>query len=95
MSRVKGGKVADADDVDADEEGEEEEEGIVVNKTVAAAEDDDDDDSGPGKHTPSTDSAEDFELLDKSVDSLDKAKASGSQAVPGKGKPGKRKGNKR
>lgn len=50
---------------------------------------DDDSSSEPGKHTPSTDSAEDFELLEKSTDSLGQAKASGAQ---GKGNKG---GNKR
>ncbi|EJT72509.1 DnaJ domain-containing protein [Gaeumannomyces tritici R3-111a-1] len=36
---------------------------------------DDDDSSEPGKRTPSTDSAEDFELLEKSTDSLGEAKS--------------------
>ena len=52
-----------------------------------------DDDSEPGKATPTTDSAEDFELLEKSVDDLGQAKASGSQQ-PGN-KAGKRKTKKR
>ncbi|RBA10782.1 hypothetical protein FPRO05_05371 [Fusarium proliferatum] len=51
-----------------------------------------DDDSDVPQPTPSTDSAgEDFELLDKSTDSLTKAKASGAS----QGKANKRKGKKR
>jgi hypothetical protein len=40
----------------------------------------DDESSEPGKRTPSTDSAEEFEMLEKSTDDLDtdKAKVSGS-----------------
>ena len=38
----------------------------------------DDEDSEPGKHTPSTDSAEEFELVEKSVDDLGKARSSGT-----------------
>jgi hypothetical protein len=53
---------------------------------------DDDDSEDIGKKTPSTDSAEDFELLEKSVDELGGAKTSGSQK-PGAAK--KRKGKKR
>ncbi|KAL2176083.1 uncharacterized protein P884DRAFT_286169 [Thermothelomyces heterothallicus CBS 202.75] len=53
---------------------------------------DDDADSEPGKATPSSGSAEDFELLEKSVDELGQAKSSGTQK-PG-GKASKRK-NKR
>lgn len=42
---------------------------------------DDDDNSETGaQRTPSTDSADDFELLEKSVDSLPKAKTTSSQA---------------
>ncbi|KAF4459280.1 hypothetical protein FALBO_13951 [Fusarium albosuccineum] len=53
----------------------------------------DEDDSDVPQRTPSTDSAgEDFELLDKSTDSLSKAKASGAQQG---GKANKRKGKKR
>lgn len=52
-----------------------------------------DDDSEPGKATPTTDSAEDFELLEKSVDDLGQAKASGSQQLGNKA--GKRKTKKR
>ncbi|KAF4963097.1 hypothetical protein FSARC_8852 [Fusarium sarcochroum] len=52
----------------------------------------DEDDSDVPQRTPSTDSAgEDFELLDKSTDSLSKAKASGAS----QGKANKRKGKKR
>lgn len=54
---------------------------------------DDEDDSEPGKRTPSTDSAEDFEMLDKSVESLDKAKTTGASQK--QGKAGKRKNKKR
>ncbi|KAF4338547.1 prolyl tripeptidyl peptidase [Fusarium beomiforme] len=51
-----------------------------------------DEDSDVPQPTPSTDSAgEDFELLDKSTDSLSKAKASGAS----QGKANKRKGKKR
>jgi len=53
----------------------------------------DEEDSEPGKATPSTDSAEDFELLEKSVDDLGEAKASGSQRQGNKA--GKRKNKKR
>ncbi|KAL2147723.1 hypothetical protein VTI28DRAFT_7075 [Corynascus sepedonium] len=54
---------------------------------------DDDADSEPGKATPSSGSAEDFELLEKSVDELGQAKSSGTQK-PG-GKANKRKNKKR
>ncbi|KAK4444266.1 hypothetical protein QBC34DRAFT_442636 [Podospora aff. communis PSN243] len=50
-------------------------------------------DSEPGKATPSTGSAEDFELLEKSVDDLGEAKATGSQKQDNKA--GKRKNKKR
>lgn len=54
------------------------------------AEDDESDDPQP---TPSTDSAgEDFEMLSKSVDSLGKAKSTGTQK---NGKATKRKGRKK
>ena len=53
----------------------------------------DDDDSEPGKATPSTDSNEEFELLEKSTDSLGQAKASGHQPAGSKSK--KRKGKKK
>lgn len=54
----------------------------------------DGEDSDDPQRTPSTDSAgEDFELLDKSTDSLNKAaKATGAQSG---GKPNKRRGKKR
>ncbi|KAL2270281.1 hypothetical protein VTJ83DRAFT_2465 [Remersonia thermophila] len=45
---------------------------------------DDDADSEPGKATPSSGSAEDFELLEKSVDELGRAKTSSSQSKGGK-----------
>ncbi|KAF7549558.1 hypothetical protein G7Z17_g6303 [Cylindrodendrum hubeiense] len=52
----------------------------------------DDDESDVPQHTPSSDSAgEDFEILDKSTDSLNRAKASGAQ----QGKANKRKGKKK
>lgn len=55
-----------------------------------------DTDSEPGKHTPSTGSVDDdFELLDKSVEDLGAAKASGSQAQQKQGKSNKRKNKKR
>ncbi|VUC27159.1 unnamed protein product [Clonostachys rosea] len=51
------------------------------------------DDSDDAQHTPGTDSAgEDFELLEKSTDSLSKAKTTGAQQA---GKANKRKGKKR
>ncbi|OLN97003.1 putative J domain-containing protein C2E1P5.03 [Colletotrichum chlorophyti] len=53
----------------------------------------DSDDNEPAQHTPSSDSAaEDFELLEKSTDSLGKAKASGAQSG---GRANKRKNKKR
>ncbi|KAK3329823.1 hypothetical protein B0H66DRAFT_488931 [Apodospora peruviana] len=58
-------------------------------------EDNDDDDSEPGKATPpSTGSADDFELLEKSVDELGQAKTTGSSQQK-QGKAGKRKSKKR
>ncbi|KAK0734486.1 hypothetical protein B0T26DRAFT_73719 [Lasiosphaeria miniovina] len=56
--------------------------------------DNDEEDSEPGKATPSTDSAEEFELLEKSVDDLGQAKTTGSSQKQG-GKAGKRKNKKR
>ncbi|KAL2016898.1 hypothetical protein VTK56DRAFT_2859 [Thermocarpiscus australiensis] len=53
-----------------------------------------DDDSESGKPTPSTGSAEDFELLEKSVDELGQAKASGSNQKQG-GKANRRKNKRR
>jgi len=53
----------------------------------------DDEDSEPGKATPSSGSAEDFELLEKSVDDLGEAKATGSQKQGNKA--GRRKNKKR
>lgn len=80
--------------------------GRLLNKREAAGEEDDDDqsqgaaeaaddeeDSEPGKRTPSTDSTEDFEMLEKSVDDLGKAKTTGSSQK--QGKPTKRKSKKR
>ena len=52
-----------------------------------------DEDSDVPQNTPSTDSAgEDFEMLDKSTDSLSKVKTTGAQQG---GRPNKRKGRKR
>ena len=70
---------------------------VVPRKAAAAEELDvvvDEDDSDEPQRTPSTDCAgEDFELLDKSVDSLlGKAKSTGTQKA---GKPSKRKGRKK
>lgn len=62
-------------------------------KVEAEVLDDDDVDSEPGKPTPSSGSAEDFELLEKSVDELGQAKASGNQKQGGKAS--KRKNKKR
>lgn len=54
-----------------------------------------DNSSEPGKDTPSTGSAgEDFELLEKSIDELGRAKTTGSQKQGGN-KAGKRKNKKR
>jgi hypothetical protein len=61
--------------------------------TEGEALDIDDADSEPGKPTPSSGSAEDFELLEKSVDELGQAKTSGSQKQASKA--GKRKNKKR
>ncbi|KAK4196955.1 hypothetical protein QBC40DRAFT_286400 [Triangularia verruculosa] len=72
-------------DPESDEEIDEPTETEVVN---------DDEDSEPGRLTPSTGSAEDFELLEKSVDSLGQAKASGTQKSGGN-KASKRKNKKR
>ncbi|KAK0624766.1 hypothetical protein B0T17DRAFT_590609 [Bombardia bombarda] len=55
--------------------------------------DNDEDDSEPGKATPSTDSAEEFELLEKSIDELGQAKTTSSSQK--QGKAGKRKNKKR
>lgn len=60
----------------------------------AEALDNDDEDSEPGRPTPSTGSAEDFELLEKSVDELGQARASGNSPKRG-GKATKRKNKKR
>ncbi|GAP91492.1 hypothetical protein SAMD00023353_3100960 [Rosellinia necatrix] len=59
--------------------------------------DDDEADSDPAQRTPSTDSADDFELLEKSVDSLSQSKATGTQAQQGgsSGKAKKRNNKKR
>lgn len=54
----------------------------------------DEEDSESGKHTPSTGSAEDFELLEKSIDELGQARASGNSQKQG-GKATKRKNKKR
>jgi hypothetical protein len=61
--------------------------------TEGEALDNDDADSEPGKATPSSGSAEDFELLEKSVDELGMAKTSGTQKQAGKAS--KRKTKKR
>ena len=53
----------------------------------------DDEDSDVPERTPSDSAGEDFEMLDKSTDSLNKAaKATGAQQG---GKPNKRRGKKR
>ena len=68
-------------------------EGVAGDEDEEATEvevlDNDDADSEPGKPTPSSGSAEDFELLEKSVDELGQAKTSGSQKQVSKA--GKRK----
>ncbi len=72
----------------SDDDDDEAEDDDVADAATAGEEDD----SEPGKATPSTDSNEEFELLDKSTDSL--AKVTGSQPA-GKGKSNKRKGRKK
>jgi hypothetical protein len=52
---------------------------IDEDTTEGEALDNDDADSEPGKATPSSGSAEDFELLEKSVDELGQARTSGTQ----------------
>ncbi|KAK1769850.1 hypothetical protein QBC33DRAFT_301064 [Phialemonium atrogriseum] len=88
-----GGDEADGDDNDNRNSGDE------SRRQVPDENDDDEEDDGassePGKHTPSTGSTEDFELLEKSVGDLaeDKAKATGASQK--QGKAGKRKAKKR
>jgi hypothetical protein len=78
------GKNKSGADEDADDVAEAGAEGVV-----------DDDDSEPAQPTPSSDSAaDDFEFLDKSVESVAKAKSTGAQGGGG-GKANKRKGKKR
>ena len=86
VGRLRGNKVGDDDDEfgsDADDD----------EQFAADAEPADDESSEPGKATPSTDSNEEFELLEKSTDSLGQAKATGNQPSGGKSK--KRKGKKK
>ncbi|KAJ6446263.1 DnaJ domain-containing protein [Purpureocillium lavendulum] len=67
--------------------------GRFVAKGDELAVEDINDDSDTPQHTPTTDSAgEDFEMLDKSTDSLSKVKTTGAQQG---GKANKRKGKKR
>ncbi|KAI1491841.1 hypothetical protein F5X96DRAFT_445352 [Biscogniauxia mediterranea] len=66
------------------ESSDEETEDEVIDEVVG-----DDDDSDPPQRTPSTDSAEGFELLEKSVEDLPKPKATSSQPQSG-GKAKKR-----
>lgn len=74
---------AEGDDYEAVAQEDEEEEAVSDNS------------SEPGKNTPSTGSAgEDFELLEKSVDELGRAKTTGSQKQGGN-KAGKRKNKKK
>lgn len=63
--------------------------GLTVKRTVI-----EEDDSDAVQHTPSSDSVDDFELLDKSIESVARPKTTGSQ-VSTSGKTGKRKGKKR
>lgn len=66
---------------------------FVTKEEAEAAVQDSADESDTQQHTPGTDSAgEDFEMLDKSTDSLGKAKTTGAQQA---GKASKRKGKKR
>ncbi|KAI6368509.1 hypothetical protein MCOR25_004627 [Pyricularia grisea] len=81
IGRVLGSKDS-VDEVAYDEDAE----------TTPLMDDNEDSASEPGKRTPSTDSAEDFELVEKSVDSLGQAKSSGKSSG---NKPGKRKNKKR
>jgi hypothetical protein len=69
----------------------EEDEGEEITEVEAL--DNDDTGSEPGKPTPSSGSAEDFEILEKSVDELGRAKTSGTQKQGGKAS--KRKTKKR
>ncbi|KAK3393464.1 hypothetical protein B0H63DRAFT_458273 [Podospora didyma] len=57
--------------------------------------DNDDEDSEPGKATPTSDSGEEFELLEKSVDDLGQAKTTGISSQKPGNKAGKRKNKKR
>lgn len=70
---------------DGDEEAEDEDAHEVV----------DDESSEPGKRTPSTDSAEDFELLERATDEPEKDKAQVTGSSQKQGKANKRKGKKR
>ncbi len=94
VGRVLPSKKADSNDDDDDFDSEEDGAGEGVTAATAAA---DDDDSEPGKATPSTDSNEEFEMLEKSTDSLGQAKTTGSQVVGAKGKSNnnRRKGRKK
>ncbi len=83
VGRILSRKEAADDDESADEY-EDEATGPAV----------DDDDSEPGKATPSTDSNEEFELLEKSTDSLGQAMTTCSQPA-NKNKSNKRKGRKK
>lgn len=73
--RVTAGRLLSKRDASADE-------GAAAE--AKAVEDNDDADSEPGKATPSSGSADDFEMLEKSVDELGRAKTSGSQRQGGK-----------
>ena len=68
-----------------------------LDKDVTRADGSEDSSEEPGKATPSTDSAEDFELLEnEEALEKDKALATGTSNTQQKqGKPGKRKGKKR
>jgi hypothetical protein len=67
---------------------------VIPRKTEVEEFDDivDDEDSDEPQRTPSDSAGEDFEMLDKSVDSLGKAKSTGTQKSA---KPSKRKGRKK
>jgi hypothetical protein len=98
VGRVTGPKVAQDSAVESEPELEPQPQPVTRKSTrkvtpkpaeVSAA----DDESDAAQHTPPSDSADEFEFLDKPGDSMYKAKTSSSQ--PSGGKAGKRKGKKK
>lgn len=86
-----------------DEQVEEEEEAAAAAAATSAGEDIIDDSSDAAQRTPSTDSADDFELLDKSVEDLGakqlpqqpQSKTTGSQAQRSSSNKAKKRSKKR